>query len=500
MSRSQGTLRRGLGAWPAIQAKKEIARCYRDAVSPRSQCQSRSHAICDSARLSSGWPETGPPFLFVGLASNRAPLISSKTYSGRGNAVRNVGCGVNVNVAECAHSFHAVCRQRRVTFKSPVRIPTAYYAVELLCDLSTPPCVPLERTMKRTKTYKKKPRSMRASAKSKRKAATGAMAFGFHEGSRSEVLADYLFSAWGTVTPARRQSDYGLDLYCTLTERLGPRARVQEYFSVQVKSSAGALWAFNDPASVKWLIDHPLPLFLSTVDKTKGIVRVYHTIPRFQIWALGQLPKKVVLKPGDGVVGTLDPCAHPPRCSLSAPIIQVSLPDLADDQRMKRLRKVLAFWASLDRENCELVRGGLLRFRKPDRYETNKVPTTNSQFDLAYVDDRVLKKGLFRLAEAIECIGGQLAHPNRNRRVFALHAAVLLDRIQQEFPDVFAGNPWWKLRVPGLLKQYVVRPLNEIHGKASYLYFGLDEVEAAFAKVPLVKKYLNDGRPEGEGD
>jgi Domain of unknown function (DUF4365) len=118
--------------------------------------------------------------------------------------------------------------------------------------------------MKRNKTYKKKSRSMRA---------TGAVSFGFHEGSHSEVLVDYLFSAWGTVTPARRQSDYGLDLYCTLTERVGPRARVQEYFSVQVKSSAGALWAFNDPASVKWLIDHPLPLFLSTVDKKNGIVR-----------------------------------------------------------------------------------------------------------------------------------------------------------------------------------------------------------------------------------
>jgi hypothetical protein len=50
---------------------------------------------------------------------------------------------------------------------------------------------------------------------------TGAIAFGFHEGSRSEILSDYLFSAWGTVTPVRRQDDYGLDLYCTLTARLG---------------------------------------------------------------------------------------------------------------------------------------------------------------------------------------------------------------------------------------------------------------------------------------
>src|SRR5262245_32320623 len=70
----------------------------------------------------------------------------------------------------------------------------------------------------------------------KRKSMIGVTAANFHEGSRSEVLADYLFSAWGTVTPARRQSDYGLDLYCTLTEQVGALARVKEYFSVQVKS------------------------------------------------------------------------------------------------------------------------------------------------------------------------------------------------------------------------------------------------------------------------
>ena len=58
-----------------------------------------------------------------------------------------------------------------------------------------------------------------------RGSATGAYVRGFHEGSRSEVLADYLFSAWGTVTPVRRWSDYGLNLYCTLSERIGPLAR-----------------------------------------------------------------------------------------------------------------------------------------------------------------------------------------------------------------------------------------------------------------------------------
>jgi hypothetical protein len=65
---------------------------------------------------------------------------------------------------------------------------------------------------------------------------TGAYAQNFHEGSRSEILADYLFSSWGTVTPVRRQDDYGIDSYCTLSDRIGQRAVIREYFVVQVKS------------------------------------------------------------------------------------------------------------------------------------------------------------------------------------------------------------------------------------------------------------------------
>ena len=52
---------------------------------------------------------------------------------------------------------------------------------------------------------------------------TGAVAAGPHEGSGSEITADNFF-AWGTVTPVRRQDDDRLDLYCTLTERIGKRA------------------------------------------------------------------------------------------------------------------------------------------------------------------------------------------------------------------------------------------------------------------------------------
>ena len=73
---------------------------------------------------------------------------------------------------------------------------------------------------------------------------TGAYAPNPHEGSRSEILADYLFSSWGTVTPVRRQDDYGVDLYCTLSDRIGQRAVVRDYFVVQVKSGNDA-WMFG---------------------------------------------------------------------------------------------------------------------------------------------------------------------------------------------------------------------------------------------------------------
>ncbi len=74
----------------------------------------------------------------------------------------------------------------------------------------------------------------------------GSVAANFHEGSRSETIADYLLSSWGTVTPVRRQDDHGLDLYCTLTERIGQRALVTDYYSVQVKSTLGRLLSQSD--------------------------------------------------------------------------------------------------------------------------------------------------------------------------------------------------------------------------------------------------------------
>jgi hypothetical protein len=44
-----------------------------------------------------------------------------------------------------------------------------------------------------------------------------------HEGSRSEYLAQFVFSSFGTAIPVPHQEDSGLDIYCTLLERDGQR-------------------------------------------------------------------------------------------------------------------------------------------------------------------------------------------------------------------------------------------------------------------------------------
>src|SRR5438445_9082078 len=98
------------------------------------------------------------------------------------------------------------------------------------------------------------------------KSMVGSTSANFHEANRSEYLAHYVFSSFGTSVPVPRVEDTGIDLYCTLTERVGQRIWPRDYFTVQVKSTPEP-WEFKSPDSVQWLIEHPLPILLCVVTK-----------------------------------------------------------------------------------------------------------------------------------------------------------------------------------------------------------------------------------------
>ena len=79
----------------------------------------------------------------------------------------------------------------------------------------------------------KKRRSLRI--KKARESSVGSLAANVHEGSRSEYLAQYVFSSFGTAIPVPHQEDTGLDIYCALLERIGQRSWPRAYYSESVR-------------------------------------------------------------------------------------------------------------------------------------------------------------------------------------------------------------------------------------------------------------------------
>jgi hypothetical protein len=207
--------------------------------------------------------------------------------------------------------------------------------------------------------------------------ATGSIAPNFHQGSRSEILADYLFSSWGTVTPVRRSDDFGVDLFCTLTERIGQRAFVTDYFSVQVKSTDDP-WIMEGHDSIRWLIEQPIPVFLACVDKREGILTLYKTLPRF-LAGFWELPDRLELVLSNADEGHGSQWKEASKFELSAPILRVTLTDLMNDESMVHFRKVLQFWVRVDRDNCAFRSVGLLRLIEPYSYRVNEIPTAISK-------------------------------------------------------------------------------------------------------------------------
>ena len=322
---------------------------------------------------------------------------------------------------------------------------------------------------------------------------TGAYAPNPHEGSRSEILADYLFSSWGTVTPVRRQDDYGIDLYCTLSDRIGQRAVVRDYFVVQVKSGTDP-WIFEHEESVKWLVEYPNPLFLACVDKKNLSVSVYHLMPRFHVWAFGKLPVRLELKPEEMDDGKSAPWENGESFSLSAPIIRATITDLGDKDKMEELYKVFQYWVQFDRENCDLVRRGLLRFRIPASYRVNELPKTGiSQIGYGQSEIKFLERGILKLKESAECIGGQL--DRLGDPLGALRATLLVRYLMETYDDSFKDTPEGVTGIGDVvfLSNALNHALDELGDREvmRYAYSAIDEIGKSLENDPIVRRFLS---------
>ena len=238
-----------------------------------------------------------------------------------------------------------------------------------------------KRVAKANKSKKTKHASAKSGGKKAKKKKEpphiGSLAANIHEGGRSEYLAHYAFSSFGSAHLVPRQEDHGLDLFCTLTEKDGHRLWPIANYCVQIKSTADA-WEFPSENSVNWFVHYPLPIFFCVVDKKELKLSVFHTSPRFFAWTSGPKVNRLVLVPGKAGTGygaeweqSNYVIQDADTLPLSAPIAEFTLENLVDADFHSRIQKVLSNWVELDRENIFRIQAGLPLYRTFSEYTTN---------------------------------------------------------------------------------------------------------------------------------
>ena len=84
----------------------------------------------------------------------------------------------------------------------------------------------------------------------------------------------------------------------------------------------------NLKQAVRWVIEHPLPLYLCVVDKSAARLSVYHTFPRFYAWTYGQSPDRIEMTPEPPTPGGSGECTQwegSYSFSLGQPILDFTL-------------------------------------------------------------------------------------------------------------------------------------------------------------------------------
>lgn len=104
------------------------------------------------------------------------------------------------------------------------------------------------------------------------------------EGTRSEYLAQYILSTFGTAIPVPHPEDSGIDLYGTLGYRVGRRFHVSNHYLIQIKSNNTPI-LYKGEEEVKWLLSHKNPFFIGIVNKAKGSLEIYQTLSISMLYA-----------------------------------------------------------------------------------------------------------------------------------------------------------------------------------------------------------------------
>jgi len=195
----------------------------------------------------------------------------------------------------------------------------------------------------------------------------GSHARNAYQGHRSEIIAEFFFSGFGTVVPVPRPADTGIDLYCTLTESAGKKAFSTHLYAVQVKSDAKP-FHIESARSMEWFIRHPLPFFFCVVQKREQKILVYNAPFRFSVWTFPPLPNCLTIVPGSG-------SKMENHHYLGEPFIDAHFADIADERKMAAFRERIILAIQVEDENLMRVRMAIRQFITLMPAQFNDQPT-----------------------------------------------------------------------------------------------------------------------------
>jgi len=213
-------------------------------------------------------------------------------------------------------------------------------------------------------------------------ASGGVTARNTRQGFRSEYIAKYIFSAFGTAVEVTSENDIGLDLLCNLTYDQDKLIVYKSTYGIQVKSS-GATFKYSGKLATSWLSKMEFPLLLVEIDKEQSTVKVYSTwnLNRFILGLHtddeSNYPEEVIFDTTSTDV-LIEPDCSNGIVPVGRAILDFKFQDIDDSVTCNNLYSVLSEWLEIDDKNYAMRRDGVSMVYGYIKWETNIQPSKQS--------------------------------------------------------------------------------------------------------------------------
>ena len=204
----------------------------------------------------------------------------------------------------------------------------------------------------------------------------GITARNFREGFRSEYIANYIFTAFGTAVQVTQGNDMGIDLLCNLAEFVGTSIIFRSSYGVQIKSE-GTEFAYSGTVATKWLSKLEYPLLLAEVSKRDAWIKIYSTwnINRFLLGLHSDneahFPEKIKFVTSNDDDKLKEPTSDG-IIPVGKPILHFNFYEMDNEEQRDNYRTILSEWLDFDNRNYMFRRAGVSFATGYTKWATNK--------------------------------------------------------------------------------------------------------------------------------